>query len=833
MLGLTLQSSTAGGLTSSRQNLPHSKIWVQAYDIDNGLFLASDKKEHYLGAAFVSLPLTGATAATIEQVKSALSAPFPPGTFVQIGLLSNPDIENTLGRYLNKKRSCQDEVLRELAQDHVDLFRRGIDDPIIRLNAIKTNFKRVIVTLKLPVQRPLPTLEDLKVAKEAVEKLQEALKAAGIHSTQLDASNYLRMIRRIADPWAAPDNVWDQDIPIAEQVFPRGSSVNFSDPATIAFNGDERGENATHYVKVLSVKRFPKKASLAIMNHVVGEPAGNNNQMTDPYYMVLTLHYPDQVKKIDSVRGKSSYINHQCFGPTAKMIPTLGYKKAGIDVLVHEIEGKSAVVVEANFSIFLFAKQKQQLNKLSAGLEAYYTSLGLEMKEDRRILEALWNNFLPLNTTTEGTKNLFRFHTLGVRHAVQFLPVIGEWTGSTSSGSLMLLTRRGEPATFDIYDSATNYNGIVFAEPGAGKSFLTQKIVSDYLAEGAKVWAIDAGRSYYKLCKATKGTFIEFQPESKIILNPFTFVENLDDDMDIIKTMIAKMAAPETALSDYEMSLLENAISGTFSAEGKGSTVAKVASFLREQPQPEAQRLATQLFSFSQGQYSHWFEGTSNLNMDNDFVVLELAELKGRKALQQVVLLQLMARINYEMFLTRGRKKILIIDEAWELLDDPIMGKAIEAMYRKARKERGAVIIVTQSIADLYRSSNAVAIASNSAWQFILQQNHEAIDAAIADGQFKIDSYGASMLKTVHTNPGQYSEVMVKRGQNWGIFRLAVSRFTQEMYSTKDNERDDIFNAIDRGESVVDAVRSFISVEQQQKTGLPAAANERISTLAA
>ncbi|WP_225934864.1 TraG/VirB4 family ATPase [Cupriavidus sp. EM10] len=233
-----------------------------------------------------------------------------------------------------------------------------------------------------------------------------------------------------------------------------------------------------------------------------------------------------------------------------------------------------------------------------------------------------------------------------------------------------------------------------------------------------------------------------------------------------------------------------------------------------QQPDEDTQRLGRQLYPFAGGAYTRWFEGENNLDMNNAFVVLELSDLKGRKALQQVVLLQLMSRINYDMFLTRGRKKILIIDEAWELLDDPVMGKAMEALYRKARKEKGAVLIVTQSIEDLYNSPNARAIAANSAWQFILKQNSESIDGAIAGGHFKIEPYGAHMLKTVHTIPGKYSEVMVKQSESqWGIFRLTVDRFTQVLFSTKDDERDTIFDAIDRGDSVVEAVHRFIDQE--------------------
>lgn len=115
-----------------------------------------------------------------------------------------------------------------------------------------------------------------------------------------------------------------------------------------------------------------------------------------------------------------------------------------------------------------------------------------------------------------------------------------------------------------------------------------------------------------------------------------------------------------------------------------------------------------------------------------------------------------------------------------------MMAKAMIAAYRKARKEDGAVLVVTQSIGDVYASKNCEAIAANSAWQFILQQKTESIDSAIDSKQFKIEAYGQHMLKSVHTMPGKYSEIMVKRSDtDWGIVRLVVDNFHNVMFSTK------------------------------------------------
>lgn len=812
MFGFVKSSSVNDGpkiIQPDRVSVPFSKLTVRSQDPDTNIFYCSDGEEVYLGACFVAEALRGADDSTVDKFRSGLGMAFPAGTFVQFGLLTSPDVTPIIDYYLDGKDKGGD-VPEELARQHYNHILSGIDQPLVSRSGVLLNRQRVIVTIKFPARNRVPTRDEIADAAEISSRLEEALKAAGLHAAQLDVRGYLMIMRLLHNLWEPAASYYNEDEPIREQVFFPGDSVNYDDPSTIEFNG------GTHYAKAMSVKYFPKRASLAIMNYMIGDPAGLSNQITDPYFMVLTLHYPDQVQKSDWVRGRSAMINHQVFGPTAHLIPVLGYKKNGIDTLVHEMEGKGAVLCETNLTLFLFSRSKERLAKLSSGLQAYFASLSFEMREDRRILEALWNNMLPLNTTREGIKNLYRFHTMAVSHAVQFLPVIGEWTGTGTSGTMMMLTRRGQPALFDLYESSTNYNGIVFAESGAGKSVFTQRLVSDYLAEGAKVWVIDAGRSYYKLARATGGEFIEFSPESNICLNPFTFVDgNLEEEMDILKAMLAKMAAPEEVLDDYRMSILEQAITGVYKHYGNSATVTAVAEWCLSQSDPEAQRLGKQLFPFAGGAYTRWFDGENNLNLDNAFVVLELQELKGRKALQQVVLLQLISRINHEIFLTHGRKKVLVIDEGWELLNDPVMGKAMEAAYRKARKHDGAVLVVTQSISDLYNSPNARAIAENSAWQFILQQKAEAIDSAIEGGKFKIDPYGAYVLKNVHTVRGRYSEVMVKRSESdWGVVRLALNRFTQVMYSTSGAERDDILAELDAGGDAITAINNFISAEE-------------------
>jgi conjugal transfer ATP-binding protein TraC len=558
------------------------------------------------------------------------------------------------------------------------------------------------------------------------------------------------------------------------------------------------------------------------MNYAIGDPKGINNQIRLPYLMIITLQYPDQVAKKAEINKKASWINHQLFGGSAKFMPSLALKKEGFDILSDEIERNSAVLVEATFALWLFGRDKADVQALNDDIRTYWSSLGFEMRGDKFIMDVLFSYCMPLNPTLKSSHGLFRKHTLTASQASQFLPVIAEWKGSPKP-TVLLTTRRGEVGGFDLFKSAMNFNAVLIAASGSGKSFVTQRVIVDYLAEGAKIWAIDSGNSYKKLAAAQGGTFMEFTSNSDICLNPFTAFlaerggagKSIDDEMDMISTLLERMAAQRESLDDMEMETLKKAIRQTFIEHQGYTTVQNISEWLAAQTgDARAKDLSLRLDSFAYGQYARFFNDHSNVNMENDFVVCELDGLKNQKQLQQVVLLQLISAITNEMYLSNkngnSRKKILIIDEAWQLLDDPIMSRAMETAFRTARKYDSSIFLVTQGIADMYKSTSGQTMIENASWQIILQQKTEAIDAVKNAGQLTLDPYSYEMLKTLTTVPGQYSEMMIVCNGAAGVFRLTVDKFTQVMFSTSGAERTRILADIDNGVDVIESIQNYI-----------------------
>lgn len=222
--------------------------------------------------------------------------------------------------------------------------------------------------------------------------------------------------------------------------------------------------------------------------------------------------------------------------------------------------------------------------------------------------------------------------------------------------------------------------------------------------------------------------------------------------------------------------------------------------------------IGNQLESFtSRSSYGRYFNGRNNASFTADMTVLELDELQGRHHLRQVVLLQLINQIQREIFLgDRNRKRLVVIDEAWDLLKEGEVATFMEHCYRKFRKYGGSAIIATQSIQDLYSNEAGVAIANNSSNMFLLGQKATTIEQVKKESKLVLDDWGYNMLKTVHTEPGLFSEIFLMIGTSQAIGRLVVSDFQKLLYSTTPTDVAAIQEQQKKGLSITDAINAVL-----------------------
>jgi len=291
------------------------------------------------------------------------------------------------------------------------------------------------------------------------------------------------------------------------------------------------------------------------------------------------------------------------------------------------------------------------------------------------------------------------------------------------------------------------------------------------------------------------------------------------------KPLIAQMISPGRRLSDYELSQLELAIRGLWEERGPRSSIDLLAEKLKlachdggtlehgeeEACDPRIRDLAVQLTSYtSLGSYGHYFEGQHTVNFNSNLVVLELEELKSKKDLQAVALFILMYRITQEMYLApREQPKVVILDEAWDLLTGGQTGDFIEAGYRRARKYGGAFLTGTQGINDYYRSAASQAALENADWLFMLRQKQESI--AKLEEKLAFTPHMAHLVSSLRTEQGNYSEVFVSCGQaGYGVGMLLLDPYSQLMGSANARDFSAVRQKLETGLSMADAVDAVL-----------------------
>lgn len=780
-------------------------IKVLAYNDEGYTFLIDDKT---LGIGFVCLPLTGADETTHQRITNFLNHEWPASTMIQFCLFSSDNINNAVNGYRALRMFQDDPLFNQMVDSRVEFLQRATLDPPDQASGTIVRNIYLVVTIKVPIAAPAPTDKELEHMRELQILSEKMLGTIGLNPVPLTADTYVSVMDDILHHGETPswrDNFRrraDRDKPLNTQTLDLDKSIDFDVDGI--WIGDQR-------VKTLGVKRLPDAAYPGFGLNYLGDFMSGARGLKCNFVISATLHFPEPQKTKSRLDTKRQITVSQAVGPLMKFLPVLQLKTHGFDVLNVALE-EGDRPVQLYLALSVFGNDEEEAIANAANAKSYFSELQFQLIMDRYYCLTFFLNSIPFGQDHRAVKDLFRFKTMAARQSAVLLPLYGDWKG-TGTPMMNFFSRNGQVMTVDLFDSGTNYNACIAAQSGAGKSFFTSYIITNYLSVGAKCWVIDVGRSYLNLCQTYGGDFIHFGPDSDICLNPFEIVKNYDEESDIIVGLVSAMAAPTNKLTDHQTANLKRVLSELWKEKGNAMIVDDIEQRLLASDDKRISDIGEQLFSFTtRGEYGKYFNGKNNVSFENRFSVLELDDLQGREHLQQVVLLQLIFQIQQDMYLgNRDRRKIVIIDEAWSLLSKGDVAEFIEHGYRRFRKYGGAAITVTQSIMDLYSNPTGRAIAENSANMYLLRQKGEAIDQLKELKRLPLSGGAYDLLKTVHTTAGAYSEIFFITEYGAGIGRLVVDPYQLLLYSTKAEDvqaiRDRTRAGMNIGEAITDILR--------------------------
>jgi len=800
---------------------PACLISALAYDPDSQLIMHADG---CLGFVIRCYPLLGVDERIVQQLQPLLSLPYPTNTILQVSLWTSPDVEDQL-LAMHEVRTPRPGVVmsngRRIASALVlsrgEYLRRHTQCPISDLAPTRIRDIQVLVSVKVPFAGDAPNESECDLLGRLRTGCEQILRTVGMAPLTLDPERYLRVLGALLNwdsnaSWRSQARLYDDSRLIRDQAFDAETTVKVDEGGI--WLGRKR-------VRTLCVKRLPEYAHLVQAAQFLGDVKTGTRGVRESVLITLHVLFPEAESARTTMTTRKNAATWQSMGPLARYLPRLARQKEDYDTLFQALEDGDRVV-RAYLSWSLFSDSDEESEAAVTNLMTYMRELGYRLQEDRYISLPVFLMALPGNADPSAARNLMRFRTMATRHATQLMPVVGDWKG-TGTPVMTMMSRNGQLMGLDLFDSPTNYNGVIAAESGSGKSFFCNYLVQSYLSMGADVFVIEIGRSFKNLCKVHGGEHLEFTADSELSLNPFSGIEDFEEQGDFLMATLVAMASPRGEITEFQESALRSVVRTKWDQHGKALTIDLLAESLSKfrdgdgKLDSRVNDLGTQLFAFtSRGEYGKWFNKTSTVNFNSPFTVLELEEIKSRRHLMKVVLVQLMAAIARAMYLTQdGRPKILIIEEAFDLISEGSEGIFIERGFRRFRKYQAAALVILQSVNDLYRTEPGGAIWENAAHKFLLGQTPESIDWLIKSGRLSVGAGAADVLKSVRTEKGLYSEIFVYTRHGSGIARFTVDRFSQLLYSTDPHERFAIAERMTAGMTLEDAIADIIRDEQQ------------------
>ena len=356
---------------------------------------------------------------------------------------------------------------------------------------------------------------------------------------------------------------------------------------------------------------------------------------------------------------------------------------------------------------------------------------------------------------------------------------------------------------FDRF-SLENGNAVVFAKSGAGKSFTVKLEAIRSMMMGVEIFIIDPENEYQRMCEAVGGAYVRLSLNSQTRINPFdlpqvTDTEEADNALrsnlitlhGLLRLMMggaqaqmsgnAGMMAP--AMTPTEEADLDAALIETYAKAGitndpltHGSippTINDLYETLLHMGGTGPQ-LSQRLRKYTTGTFAGIFSQQSNININNPMVVFNVRDLEDE--LRPVAMFIV---LNYIWNKTKGdmKKRILVVDEAWQLMKYEDSANFLFSLAKRARKYNLGITTITQDVEDFMGSRMGRAIVANSSMQILLKQSPSAVD--VLTDVFKLTSEERKRLSQFPVGQGLFFA-----GQNHVHIQIAASATETNLITT-------------------------------------------------
>ena len=516
----------------------------------------------------------------------------------------------------------------------------------------------------------------------------------------------------------------------------------------------------------------------------------------------------------------------------------LAQKRYEAEDLRDEIAAGFNKLFEASIVSTLFAYSLDDLEKFTKMLASEMAKSLVGIKSAWAMQEEAFQSNLPL-----AQDKIKKIHTFDRRSMGTVFPFTTSEVGHATGIPLGFNKQTGVPILFDnFHNSLTNYNMVIFAKSGAGKSVTMKTLISrSAVLMGIQSLALDAEGEYSIVAESLGGTNVVISPNSKTVINVFDIetevvkdeitgkdktvlnVENKVEDVTQALLTMARGSTRSQDINEVTKQIIAESVSQEYAAHGITSDPASIYEsrgvtngdllgrakkqmptigswYKRLQRNAETNENPDYRFHYSyllkvmkqyireyDGQMAY-FDGQSTFDLLDGtlFINLDISQLEERFArplAQQILLSWIWEKYVKKNSEDRKKayKKRVIVDEAWMLLPYPEAVDFLNTMARRARKRNVSLAIISQRFQDFYEKPEVQAVLTSSDTKLLLAQDKSEIQ--YLKEVFKLSEGEAGFLVTCSKGEG-----LLKVGSETAILQITPTAKEFEFVETNLNK---------------------------------------------
>jgi len=519
-------------------------------------------------------------------------------------------------------------------------------------------------------------------------------------------------------------------VPVLPRDIYKQGSLNLVDtiaPAALKI-GPREIELGEKFVRAFYTISYPRFLSDGWFSPVI-----NLDKVLD---VSIFIHPIETAQALRSFQKKVAEVQSQINEREAKGLvrdPMLDTAYQDLESLRDNLQQAQEKLFDVGLYLALYGDSKEEIDKIEGDIRGILDAKLVYTKPALFQQEQGFRSCLPL-----GSDELLVNSKLNSSPLSSIFPFVS-FDLTSDRGILYGINRHNSSLILFDRFSLENYNSVIFAKAGSGKSYATKLEILRSLMFGTDVIVIDPEREYEQLAEATGGRSFHISLSSEHHINPFDLppVKEDEDPKDILRSNIIALVGlfriMLSGLNPEEDAIIDLAISETYAlkditgdSDFTGAEPPLLSDFEQVLSGMEgSESLVERLSKYTRGSWSGFLNQPTNIDIKQQFAVFSVRDMEDelKPVAMYIITHYIWNAIRHEL-----KKRMLVIDEAWWMMKSEDTASFLFSLAKRGRKYYLGVCTITQDVEDFLRSPYGKPILTNSSLQILLKQSPTAIN---------------------------------------------------------------------------------------------------------